>query len=497
MKKFIIISESQKERLFEDLITEIANLSDIYQKYYANKLEEDIFYQLIKLDPSYNQDNPNKMGKYGKWIINLYLNKNLKLEDLYKVTDYLKYFIKYYNRIPNKDINIYKTLPDLYDAISEFKEAEENGEDIATSKSDEIRRIKSESEVFYEDSKWLVIIPRSQEASCYYGKGTQWCTAAERSNNMFDKYASEGDLYINIDKETGRKYQFHFESSSFMDERDYEIITPIAKRIGLTETLVEEYYRHYGGLALIYLTSYCDPSRGVKGEEPYYYYETEDGYGSIVTTENGVIRPLLDDIISENEVQYLGKYLFSFKPEEMEEDYYDEYDDENYVEEESLPIIFNAKERRKYTVTNVEDPMVTNFNKKYILVLGTYEKAILRKSDLSEVFRFKKDKNLTNVQTIDYTLNYKGYFEEIYGSDIVVISTNELNDEGNYSFGNVLYNLVTRQYIAPPDYSPTKYRLTRDFAGIVNAYVIYYNPLENEKWYLLPNGTLSQEKPKN
>ena len=39
------------------------------------------------------------MGKFGKWLLGIYLKGNLKTEDLYKATDYLSYFVKYYNKI--------------------------------------------------------------------------------------------------------------------------------------------------------------------------------------------------------------------------------------------------------------------------------------------------------------------------------------------------------------------------------------------------------------
>ena len=66
----------------------------------------------------------------------------------------------------------------------------------------------------------MIIVPHTEEASCYYGKGTQWCTAANNGNNMFEYYNDNGNLYININKLTHEKYQFHFETDSFMDETD-------------------------------------------------------------------------------------------------------------------------------------------------------------------------------------------------------------------------------------------------------------------------------------
>ena len=81
----------------ESLLLE-ATLDDIYTKYYSN-IPQDEFWQIIKADPTYNEQKSQKMGKYGKWLLNLYKQGKLKNEDLYKATDYLSYFVKYYNKI--------------------------------------------------------------------------------------------------------------------------------------------------------------------------------------------------------------------------------------------------------------------------------------------------------------------------------------------------------------------------------------------------------------
>lgn len=54
-------------------------------------MDENKFNELIKLDPTY-RDGSNSLGIYGKWILNLYKKGNLKEEDFYKVTEYLKDF---------------------------------------------------------------------------------------------------------------------------------------------------------------------------------------------------------------------------------------------------------------------------------------------------------------------------------------------------------------------------------------------------------------------
>lgn len=212
------------------LLLEVMSVDDIYKKYYSDIPSND-FNKIVQADPTWNQDKPEKMGKYTKWLLKLYTLNKLKVEDLYKATEYLTYFSKYQRQIDVKDIGQYDSLPSLFLAVKPFME----NPDRPTSHKDEIRRIKEGAEKVYEDDEWLIIIPHTKEASCYYGKGTQWCTAAEKSNNLFYEYNEEGPLYININKTNNTKYQFHFQSKSFMDESDDEINKPIVDAIGLSE----------------------------------------------------------------------------------------------------------------------------------------------------------------------------------------------------------------------------------------------------------------------
>lgn len=269
-RRIITITESQ---MF-NLILEAATIQDIYQKYYSN-ISEDVFQEIISADPTYNPQKPQKMGKFGKWLLGIYLKGNLKTEDLYKATDYLSYFIKFNGKIQQKDIMKYKSLPELYNVVEPFI----SNPDQAATKSEEVRKIKEGAEKVYEDAKWMVIVPHTQEASCYYGKNTQWCTAATGSQNYFNYYNKKGLLYINILKGTDTKYQFHFETNSFMDATDTSILHPVAETIGLTENLVNFYIQKYGAIACINLTTKLDTDHIKTIDKlPNYIYDTSNRY---------------------------------------------------------------------------------------------------------------------------------------------------------------------------------------------------------------------------
>lgn len=440
----------------ESLLLE-ATLDDIYTKYYSN-IPQDEFWQIIKADPTYNEQKSQKMGKYGKWLLNLYKQGKLKNEDLYKATDYLSYFVKYYNKIAEKDINKLPDLPSLYNVIKPYKEASDNGEEIATSKSDEVRRIKEDAEKVFEDNQWLVVVPHTQEASCYYGKNTQWCTAATDSYNMFNHYNYKGPLFINIRKTDGKKFQFHFETNSFMDETDRPIHTPIAKTIGLTTNLVQYYISRYGGKATILLT--CDnldlDDIDIDGEEPYYVYNDYDGYYYIVEVKGTQITCCkgleYDSFTADNDISYLGNGNFKLH-NYQEEEYYDDEEGEYYgtgefeVSEEWS--IYNAKLGKTITLPeNTGD--IFKFNNQYIHTkIDNNKNTLIDSNTLKPVFE-----TTDLVQSANYYLQSCGWVDDRrkltrYDDNLVITIDYSAYKENGDSLKQ-LYNIKQQSYVIPP-----------------------------------------------
>jgi hypothetical protein len=72
-----------------------------------------------------------------------------------------------------------------------------------------------------EFPSWTVIVPLSKEASCQYGKGTKWCTAATQDNH-FDAYFYQDDnvLFYVISKKDNTKYAIPYDRK---DNKIYEI----------------------------------------------------------------------------------------------------------------------------------------------------------------------------------------------------------------------------------------------------------------------------------
>jgi hypothetical protein len=210
------------------------SIDDVYNKYYQS-IDRDVFNAATAADPtSYNQGKVVKVGNFVKWILKLYSNNAWKPGDSYETKDLLTKFIKYKSKLPieKRDINRFNSVSELYSVIQTLE-----GQGVKSQKD-----VKKEgAEVVYEDSEWKIVIPHTEEASCIYGANTKWCTAG-KNNNMFVYYNKKGPLYININKVTGDKYQFHFETNSYMDAEDEEISL---SEIGLSEG-AKNYYKTIG-----------------------------------------------------------------------------------------------------------------------------------------------------------------------------------------------------------------------------------------------------------
>ena len=223
-----LIKENIRIKLRERLtgiLTEISS-NDAWTKIYSDKAKFPLLNGDVNLFNALNNLIPNSDANFNKgvftWLYNLKKANKLKDEDFYKVKEYLDLFNKFINKIPkeNRDLMKLKSLSDLYDIIKPF--AEDSNQ--ATSKSQELKNIKqNEVRKVFEDGDYLIQIPLTERASCLIGKGTQWCTAADKSDNMFDHYNKTGHLYVITKKDDNSKYQIHFESNSLMDEKDRAI----------------------------------------------------------------------------------------------------------------------------------------------------------------------------------------------------------------------------------------------------------------------------------
>lgn len=174
---------------------------------------------------------PNK--EYVQWIVQRYVSGGItRWEDLGRVYETLWRFHNlkksgYFKRNPGQakfaDIGQFKDLRDLGVFIRSLSD-DDFLSITAQERAIEAEMIEKGEAIVLADTDVLkVVIPRTHKAACWWGKNTQWCTAARDSPRAFDIYNQQGPLYVVLQKETNRRWQLHFESAQFMDETDAPI----------------------------------------------------------------------------------------------------------------------------------------------------------------------------------------------------------------------------------------------------------------------------------
>ena len=253
------------KEILTNLIIEDSRYDVLMKKYTEPKkkgkkaqMDKDLLIDLMQADPTTKGDfdgdrdtrDVQKVGAYTNWLIKQWLGlqqkadaehdygtpewtqklerlQELFMEELYKVTEdlekfhYLKKTKKYKGQ---KDIGQIKSVDDLYDNVKDYQVSKD---EITKTKAE---RLRDDVDKVYEDDKWLILVPKSKEASCHYGGGqTRWCTAS-KSSNYYDHYAKQGPLYMMMYKEDAgkspaenRSPQIHFESNSFYNAQDRSI----------------------------------------------------------------------------------------------------------------------------------------------------------------------------------------------------------------------------------------------------------------------------------
>lgn len=213
--------ESFKHRVLLD-----EDLAEIQSKYYAD-IKKELFDKLIALDPTF-EEGQEKLGTYGKWILNTYKNKNLKERDFPRVEEILFDFNdrKRYITAPNgKDIFTYKTIDEVRNALNNIQ-LTANQVAKQNRKAKQHADLGEDAEFIGENENWEIWSPKTYAASCKLGSGTTWCTASTSYDGYFNSYTNSGKLYIFYPKsgEPENKFQAHVKNghdvTTFMDAKD-------------------------------------------------------------------------------------------------------------------------------------------------------------------------------------------------------------------------------------------------------------------------------------
>jgi hypothetical protein len=150
------------------------------------------------------------------------LHPNSSTDEIEDVVESVKDFHRYQSNLEKKDINQYKSIDELNRALdySRVKEHE--------------KQLSSQAIKIYEDDKFLVVKPKTEEASCKYGSNTKWCVTSKGSGHFGRYTAGRQSLYfiINKAKSTNKSYSkvaIHFDDEGtlrYWDAQD----SPMSQR---------------------------------------------------------------------------------------------------------------------------------------------------------------------------------------------------------------------------------------------------------------------------
>jgi len=169
--------------------------------------------------------DPTANKQYTEWIIRRFIDGGIRyLEDVDStVAENLAIYheLKTRRMIPPElmDINKFKGDANPNSVIRFFRKVY----NIYRELPEQVEKAKGNADEFYNDEDVRIIIPNDKEAACYYGQGTQWCTASTKSTNYFGSYNRQGKLYIVLPKNPaheGEKFQLHFATNFYANEND-------------------------------------------------------------------------------------------------------------------------------------------------------------------------------------------------------------------------------------------------------------------------------------
>ena len=207
-----------------NLLTEAKSLEKLINAFQKRNPNIDIegLKQLLLSDPTIvSNDRGTFIGKYATWIGNLFAKGLIKPGDSWELKKALSIYDQ--NKESLLPIEKYTSLAALLGDTMK----------LAQVAKEEVPAHKEALEKVYEDDEWVVYIPHTYRASRQIGQGTHWCTASSNPEH-YEYYTQDGDLYVNIRKSDGAKFQLHFESSQAMNVND----RPVALgEIGISEGL--------------------------------------------------------------------------------------------------------------------------------------------------------------------------------------------------------------------------------------------------------------------
>jgi hypothetical protein len=241
-----------------------------------------VYADMISADPT-----DNKM--YIQWMLNLFVRLikdnddklkgnyqmaiRLVMEDLPQANKYLTIFEDNKRKRKFKelckgsyilkdvtdptDINQYKSLSQLFDAVDPFIEKTPSVLEKTLLKFVEI----GQAAIPVKDRKFTLFIPKTTEANVAFDNFANWCTA-RKGNGMFKNYTEnyrkpngdKSDIYIIVPNQffegkTSEVFQIHFETNQLKDRHNGQNVSIFENVLMESEGLANFFYEELIGMA--------------------------------------------------------------------------------------------------------------------------------------------------------------------------------------------------------------------------------------------------------
>lgn len=247
--------------------------------------------------------DPDRSKKNVQWVLKQFITGKLRLEDMEKATSSLLVFerVKRIMPVEERDINRYPDLDTFMDTMDVYSKQMSKAE----ADRNYVVQMEKQADIIFNNAEYKIVIPKTQEASNFYGINTRWCTTSSRGS-QFESYTRKGPLYIILDKANNKRWQFHFVNGQFMDEMDRSIGKFIDKdKLVFVDSMsLSDFVEQYGN------ETAKDAAKYVFGEDRVEQYNE---------SPDSDVKETLIDSLKENQKKELVKYLVSNYSSEIEE----------------------------------------------------------------------------------------------------------------------------------------------------------------------------------
>lgn len=197
------------------------------------KIAEPILAYIESQDPSRNK-------QYVTWMTTRYIKGGIRyLEDMAKTGEALAaydeikrsgYFRRNQADARLADIGQFSGYGDLQTFVDRVRSADALTSNNQQKRDEYASKMQAlvqsgQAEMVADTDRYRVVIPKTWEASKFFGMGTRWCTASEKTEDQFKQYTATAPLYCILPKNSPHKFQLHFGKGTgqYMNELDERI----------------------------------------------------------------------------------------------------------------------------------------------------------------------------------------------------------------------------------------------------------------------------------